>query len=194
MGVFFFDTETSGIFKRGQTYVDQDVPRLLEISGILDDDERNTVGSFTFLVPYSGDVPVEAERVHKISGERTRTFGVSLPTVLSATLACIKNADRVVAHNLEYDYKMLQVEFNTIGRVDVLTHAFENKGFCTMQATTNILKIPSPWGRGYKWPKLMEAYIALINPEGFDGAHGAKADASAVREIYYHLLDNNHIS
>ncbi len=34
-----------------------------------------------------------------------------------------------------------------------------------------------------KWPKLQEAYKALVNSDGFTGAHSADADAKACLEI-----------
>ena len=54
--------------------------------------------------------------------------------------------------------------------------------FCTMRAMTNVVKIPSP--RGYKWPKLSEAYRFLFNRD-LEGAHDAMADVRACAEIYF---------
>jgi hypothetical protein len=53
--------------------------------------------------------------------------------------------------------------------------------FCTMKSLTNYLKLPSTRG-GYKWPKLSEAYAALLNKE-LVGAHDAMVDVSGLCEI-----------
>ena len=57
--------------------------------------------------------------------------------------------------------------------------------FCTMLNTVEIVKIPGR--KGYKWPKLDEAYRILVDPDGFEGAHDALADVKACRKVFYNL-------
>lgn len=193
MPFLFYDTETTGLPRKGGHYSDPDAPRVLQLSGIVDDDERKTVGHFEFLLNYDGEVPDGAYNVHKISAVACQSFGVPAPAALSIFLSCVRNTNLVIAHNEIYDRGLMLTEFHKLQKAHILEEALQGKTFCTKEATTPILKIPSPWGRGYKWPTLTEAYCYLVDPQGFEGAHGAKADATAVRAIFYSLLDNNHI-
>ena len=71
----------------------------------------------------------------------------------------------------------------------ILKIAYARKGYkvdwlsklpqvCTMKSSVD------PGGpRGRKWPKLQEAYKALVNSDGFAGAHSADADAKACLDI-----------
>ncbi len=51
---------------------------------------------------------------------------------------------------------------------------------------TDILKIPSRKGSGYKWPKLEELHNFLFK-EGFDGAHDALNDVMATSKCYFEM-------
>ena len=67
------------------------------------------------------------------------------------------------------------------------------KRICTMQASTDVLKLPGKFAGKHKWPTLDEAYRHLVDPAGFDGAHDALVDTKACAEVLWKLEDAGHI-
>ena len=136
-----------------------------------------------------GEVPTGAFGVHGISKKIYEEFGVSSVTALGAFHGLAQRCDVLVAHNFAYDIKLLKIAYARLDKLEKFTSEIQSKpNFCTMNATTDLVKIPAPYGRGgYKWPKLDEAYRVLVNPEGFSGAHNAMADTFACRAVYYSL-------
>ena len=56
-----------------------------------------------------------------------------------------------------------------------------------MILSTNICKIPSPKGKGYKWPKVQEAYDFLFGETAYVEEHRGADDAYHEADIVYEL-------
>ena len=56
-----------------------------------------------------------------------------------------------------------------------------------MKLSTDICKIPSPRGRGYKWPNVEEAYKFFTVKTDFIEKHRGADDALHEAEIIHHL-------
>lgn len=190
MSILFLDTETTGFVQKGADLLDPRQPYCLELGARLDDDEGNMVGELDLLLNY-GDISISegAYNVHHISADMIKTFGVPPIVAFGAFNALAKQADLLVGHNIAYDMDICKIGFARLSQLDSFTQNIQSvRTFCTMQATTNICKIPKPGGgAGYKWPKLDEAYSILIDSAGFENAHRAKYDMLASREIFYSL-------
>jgi DNA polymerase III epsilon subunit-like protein len=79
---------------------------------------------------------------------------------------------------------IMQVEFTRLKRP--IEEIIIKPVICTMKKATPILKLPKKNNYGkdpYKWPTLDETYRALVNPDGFGGAHRALNDVVACRQI-----------
>jgi len=70
----------------------------------------------------------------------------------------------------------------------------ENRGFvfpkklpCPMKLSTDICKIPSKRGSGYKWPKVQEAYDFFFGKTDYIEKHRGADDAFHEAEIVYEL-------
>lgn len=70
----------------------------------------------------------------------------------------------------------------------------ENRGFvfpkklpCPMKLSTDICKIPSPKGFGFKWPKVEEAHKHFFGEVGYIEKHRGADDAFHEAEIVYEL-------
>ena len=186
----FFDTETTG-FPQDKLPLDHPgQPHIIQIAAILDDENCNIKASMNMIINADcGPVPEGAYNVHKISEEIYKKFGVSCLVALALFNNLVQRTDVIVAHNISFDLKLLKTAYARMGKLERFTSDIQSKPqFCTMLATTDIVKIPSPRGRGgYKWPKLDEAYRVLVNPSGFAGAHDAFEDVKACREVFYSL-------
>ena len=183
----FFDTETTGFPNNKAPIDDPNQPHVVQLAVMLDGEGKKTFSAINLIINAGcGEVPEGAFKVHGISKAIYEKFGVSYITALAAFHGLVEKADILIGHNIEYDMKMLKIAYARLGKAGKFASEVASKSqFCTMQSTTNIVKIPK--GGGYKWPKLQEAYKALIDPGGFEGAHDALADVKACREIFYML-------
>jgi len=183
-----FDTETTGLPAKGQYQNPShaQTPKLVEIAAVLFNAEGTELDSYTAIVkPYGFDIPVQASNVHKITTERAQQEGQDLEVVYSTFLNLVKQAQYLVAHNAQYDKLVLD-------RVDIDLKSFPpftegKKILCTKELTTNICRLPSPYGRGFKWPSLQEAHRHFFDCE-FEDAHSALADVRATGRVLFELI------
>jgi DNA polymerase III subunit epsilon len=192
MKPLFFDTETTGFpLKNNSELTHPDQPHLLQLGIRLDNGEKELKAQINILVD-NGDiiVPDAAFNVHGISSEIAQSHGITLTAALRTFHSLIEKADVIIAHNLAFDLKILRIGYARINQLNLFTEKVLTKAsFCTMEAATNICKIPISYGNGssYKWPTLDESYRTLVNEEGFIGAHDAMVDVNACRDVFYAL-------
>lgn len=179
----YFDTETTGFPQKPNT-PDEACPHIVQLAAILVDDAEGEVASMNVIVrPEGWTVPKEAADVHGITTEKAEAFGIPIKVALATFSNLVRVSEQVVAHNFEFDRKLVAYEVDRLGRI----HRIEEKPqFCTMLATVDLCKLPGRYGK-FKWPKLMEAHEILLG-EGFDGAHDALADVRACQRLHAYLL------
>lgn len=175
MRYLFFDTETAGF--KGP---------ILQLAWILTDEngevleQRNTLINHT--IEY--EINEKAFEVHGISKEICEADGVDPFGEVLHLLAQMGRADKIIAHNLAFDWDMVAKDRTRYSITDPMPA--HEKVICTMKSTTDICKIPHTNGRGYKWPKLQELHNHLFG-EDFDGAHDALADVKATARCFFEL-------
>ncbi len=172
-----FDTETTGI----------DAPRLVELGAVLMEDERERACVSLIVRPGDYDeIPEAAARVHGITTVTALACGVPLIVAISTLTNLWAVASVRVAHNLEFDDKVIAAAMASLGRTSTLPRP---PGVCTKELAAPILNLP-PTERmcaaGYDKPKppsLREAYQHFFG-EDPPGAHSALADARAAARVY----------
>lgn len=183
--ILFFDTETTGKldFKADMTAVEQ--PNLVQIAALLQDVERRMVGQINFIIkPQGWVITAEVAAIHGITNDRAILYGVPIKTALSAFNSFCENASILVAHNLQFDYRIMTTAYFRAG---IQNPMFFLEKFCTMTAATDICKLPGNYGK-YKWPKLSEAHRHFFGSD-FEGAHDAMNDVNAMIKVYWQLRD-----
>jgi DNA polymerase III epsilon subunit-like protein len=181
----FFDTETTGLPKNYQAPLDDfsNWPRIVQISWSLYDDEGNHWESQNYIIKPNGFViPDEVAKIHRITQERALKEGVELTAALAHFLRDVQSASYLVAHNIDFDEKIIGAE---LLRENMTNYLAEVKKICTMKSSVQFCKIPSPRG-GYKWPNLTELYQRLF-ATGFSDAHDAVYDVKACAECFFEL-------
>lgn len=187
------DTETSGLPKKYLSVDHPEQPYLVELGAILADEENDKeIASISLLVKPDGWViPDEAARVHGITTERATAAGVPALVALSALTHLWAQADALIAYNLPFDLRILNIAMARLGRASLLPRPA--RSVCVMEMATPVVNLP-PTERmlaaGFNRPKsptLMEAHEALFG-ERFDGAHGALVDARQALKLYRKLL------
>ena len=182
--LLFFDTETTGLPKNWNapcTDIDN-WPRLVQISWIIYDKIGNLIKEKNYIIKPKGfTIPIESTLIHKITNEIAIIDGTDIETVLIEFENDMKQIKLLVAHNINFDEKILGAEFhrnyhrNPIDKIEK---------FCTMNSTKNICKISGTYG--YKFPKLQELHQYLFNEE-FSGAHNSLIDIKYTAKCYWEL-------
>jgi len=176
-----FDTETTGKadFKKPPEHPCQ--PRIVQLGAILFDELEHVRAEVNLIVKPGGfNIPTEATNIHGITDVVAEQYGMNEKAVLQLFLGMCRKAKTLVAHNIKFDSIV-------IGRalaIHGMTYELPPNTFCTMEATTDILRLPGPYG--YKWPKLTEAYFHCFKKE-MTGAHDAMADVRGCAEVYFWL-------
>lgn len=180
----FFDTETTGLPKKWKASVSDlnNWPRLVQIAWQQYDGQGKKITEKDYIIKPDGfTIPHEASRIHGISTERANNEGVDLDKVLEEFMQLIDESNVLVAHNMDFDEKIIGAEFLREGKKSGLFHT---ERLCTMKASTDYCKLPGNYG--FKWPKLSELHIKLFN-EDFEEAHNAAVDITACAKCFWEL-------
>lgn len=136
-------------------------------------------------LPEGLEIHPKAQEVHGISAERSRQFGAS-PDFVSGILAdWMDAADMLVAHNINFDRKIVAHMFHQSGVDPKIVN--KPRHFCTMEYLKPIMQMTPRYYGDWKMPKLIEAYRYLFQRD-FDGpAHDASVDSLACADIYFEI-------
>ncbi len=184
--ILVYDTETTGLpdFKKQAT--DPDQPHIVQLGAVLYDERRKVVSEINLLIkPDDWVISPETTAIHGITQERAIKYGLKLATAIRLFLAFCDRAELLVAHNYDFDEKMVRRELHHIGDSPAAEAFRSRANHCTMKQATPICKLPSARG-GYKWPKLQEVHQHLFGT-GFEDAHDAMADVRACARVYFEL-------
>lgn len=185
-----FDTETSGLPRDWSAPVTDiaNWPRLVQIAWLCCDDSGAEVASREYTIkPVGFVITRQASDVHGITTKRALAEGVDLQPVLEEFSEAVTAADMVVAHNVDFDTKIVGAELIRAGMQNVFTGKTLR---CTMRESTDYCRLPGR--RGYKWPTLTELHEILFG-EDFEGTHGALADARAAMFCFVKLREQRSI-
>lgn len=181
MTTLIFDTETNGLPKGNRQ------PALIQIAGKLIEYDK-VIRAISFFVKlkcedhpeWNFTIPEEKFFLDQgYTDSWVNRVGVKPKTAVMAFYNLLRQADRLVAHNMRFDFPVMLA---SLERLDLPTsRLLQTPKFCTMLTLTPILQLPGK--RGYKWPRLDEAYKRLVNPDGFQGAHEALSDVTATQEV-----------
>ncbi len=126
-------------------------------------------------------IPKDAEEIHGISTALAKRTGVRIAKALDAFIEALSKASVVVAHNFEFDDKVLGAEFYRRGIRDPFRLKIK---VCTMTAATEYCALPGQYG--FKWPKLAELHYELFGKRVKE-AHDAAADVATCSKCFFEL-------
>lgn len=185
----FFDVETTGLPARGATCYDLRAysnARIVSIAWVLRS-KSEVMSQHYSIIRQETDSEVGASFIHGINRSMTQTFGKELSCVLKDFASDMALSETVVAHNLEFDSKVVGSELYRLGE-DPSTF-LKHKSHCTMKSNTDLVKATFENSRSYKWPKLSELYHFCFHRD-MKGAHNALADVENTADCYYFVRDN----
>lgn len=195
-----FDTETSGFPSKALLPTSHAQARVIQLAALLYDEKWNELRRlYTLIKPPFDDFKIAdgAFAAHGIRIEQCKTDGRDGFDVIKEFMEMFEQADYVIAHNLSFDSNMIDIELGNVAN-PALRSAMQDAWdladcYCTMELTTDILKLPfntkgRHFGTKYKWPKLHEAYSYFFHKE-LTGQHDSFNDCKATAELFKHLLE-----
>lgn len=182
-----FDTETTGKANFKRPVNDPIQPRILQFACILAEG-NNVLSKLSCLIEPEVATSAEAEGIHGITRAMLDSCAIPFSSIIPTLRSMVGVCDNLVAHNLSFDFFMLQVMHFNSNTPSTFWKA--PKHICTMKTATPILKLHSPWG-GYKWPRLEEAYLHFMGVPFKRGNHDALEDTLACWEVLKKLREQN---
>jgi len=184
--ILFFDTETSGLWRRDLREDHNDQPHLVSLAAQMCDNNEKIVHQISFVFsPGFFNIPKEASDVHGISQEYAEEVGLNTKRSLEVFKEMIEKCDTLVAHNTAFDLQIIDRSFKFFG-----LHWKKPKNiYCTMMMAKDILKLPGEY-KDYKYPKLRESFEHFFHTSQQE-YHDALLDVNLCREIYFHMLRQN---
>jgi len=195
-----FDTETSGLCPKYPTQDISKYPYITQLSFILYDSKEGTViRHFNSYIKQTveHDYTSTAFQMTKITKEMCDN-GVPIAKALAEFYNCYLLCGTLVAHNLQFDKKMIQLEmlrnYNlerqkpemSVMFNDTFNELFSIKTYCTMNGGKDITSIFITDKHGNRWkknPKLSELYEKLFS-EKPENLHNSLVDTIVCLKCY----------
>lgn len=187
MTYLFIDTETTGLPKKHGELIQDNQARICQIAMILTDKKGVVLNQHASLIkPKDWIIGDIASGIHGFTNEDCEKYGLSMIGVYVLFERLAAMADIIVAHNVTFDKKLMQIEAAYGGR-----NFIENKWYCTMENSTHILDLP-PTERMLEFginkpknPNLNEALKFFCGREMREDAHNAIYDTEACRDVFF---------
>lgn len=187
------DTETSGLPKSGHA-IQPGQARICQIAMMLVTDTGKNVAQFSTMIrPDGWVINPEASKIHGLTTEDCARHGVPMSMALYFFDAWANQAQQVVAHNIDFDWRLMWIE-----HMYAAQRFTDKRWFCTMENTRDIVKCPPTEamlraGRtGFKSPNLGESFRHFYNKElDKSKQHDALYDVRACLSVYQALKRHN---
>lgn len=214
--ILVFDVETSGLLpkKDNKSNVNhiqiEEYPHILQLSYAKYDIVTNTLlETYDTYIKVKKDVEI-SQTITDLTGITRKDIlrGINIIDALSKFYEAYITSDVIVAHNNEFDIKMILIEIER-NRIEILKKSPECmtifnptyeelngvEHYCTMRKGTiiaNIIVESKIQGRPptLKWPRLNELYGKLFDNETVKGLHNAMVDVLVCLRCYMKMRHN----
>ncbi|MEL6719037.1 MAG: 3'-5' exonuclease [Bacteroidota bacterium] len=180
MNYLFFDTETNSKY--------QTSARLIHLAFIKTDETGKELQRFSELVRPMG-FQIDNSEIHGITQEVALKNGVSAQFAIHEFMAALANCSLLVAHNIDYDKKVVFNELKALGLIKTHFNTLYNvPTLCTMQSSTAYCDIRDGGRERPKFPRLSELYKKLFDKE-YPQNHHALTDVEAAMHCFFELKE-----
>ena len=108
--VLIFDTETTGLIPKHTTVL-ADWPHIVQLSCIfINLDKLDEMFVDNFIINPGVLIPKESADIHGITNEIAEDKGINIQGALLSFAYFLENADIIVAHNLNFDKRIIETE------------------------------------------------------------------------------------
>ena len=198
MKILVFDTETTGLPERtgGKYPLINDVnkwPYIIQLSYILYDlNLKKMLDCQDHIIKLPSNVIIseESTNIHGINRSLCNRKGISINYALEDFNNALNKADCIVAHNMSFDKRLIQVETFRAGNKDNFNQKSE---YCTMKNNINFCAIERIGRNGdkyFKYPTLSELYKKMFHiiPKG---THDSMVDVLLCLRCYCKKIDGS---
>jgi len=204
--ILVFDVETTGLLPNktrgkasGNEVPIESYPYIIQLSFVLYDIIESTAvityNSY-IKIPENIEIPDRVSELTGINKQVCNENGKDIIEVIDKFYEAYMSAEVIVAHNIEFDEKMISIELQR-NRQEFLNKApycftifsktYETlKGiqrYCTMKNGTELCAITVESKTTKKWPKLSELHQKLFDVVP-DGLHNSMVDVNACLKCY----------
>lgn len=190
MRVLVFDTETTGLppsrYPPSESTISK-WPYVVQLSFVIyDTSNKKTLCEHDYIIslPKGVEIPEKAKEIHGISSSISKNRGYSMASILEIFTLCVNQCQCVVAHNIDFDLNMIDVECKRHNQANPFSS--EKIYYCTMNKTTKLCNIlreyrnPGPNGdvrleTFVKKPTLTELHYHLFQSKP-TGVHNSMID------------------
>jgi len=158
----FIDIETTGLPESDRISNENlDLwPNIIQMSWIVTDSNGKILKQEDYLVTqHNFKFDNFTNRIHKHKIAKSKTHGTHIRKILSRIDSDFKKVQVIIGHNIEFDLKMLKVEYLRNGFKE---NFLDKIHFCTMINTIRFCEFKNENG-GFKFPKLSELNMKLFN-------------------------------
>lgn len=185
----FLDTEASGLPKSWDLpYTAKgNWPFCVQIAWVIyTKDGQEVKQQNHFIQEAEITITKSAAKIHGITKVFLEATGQSRTEVMKMLSDdVIKYQPLVIGHFMEFDFKMISVDFY---RTEIENPVKKEMTFCTMLATTHLIKNPA-----LKFFRLGELYEMLFNAT-LNNQHDALIDAKATAKSFFELIKRGEIT
>lgn len=208
MKLLVFDTETTGLPPKSKTLKNEELhlwPYIVQFSYIVYDTETHRI------IKVKDDIihiPIvmceEVMDIHGITNEVASASTSHIEDSLKEFYNDFQGVDRVIAHNFQFDWNMIQIELMRlivrekpnnegdlyISILKIIQELPTEKIYCTMTNSTALcdLKMRSKFGKEFvKFPKLSELHYCLFRVIPCN-LHNSLNDVVICLRCYYKLV------
>ena len=190
MKILVFDTETNGLPKNNfeSVFNVENYPYIMQLSYILYDDEKLEIIKSGNNYINNVEIKEDSFKINKITKELIDN-GKNIKLILEDFIQTIKNSDILVAHNYNFDKKIIMVECVRNYLFYKFNYLLKQKQYyCTMKNSRDLCKIPNS-NNGYKLPKLIELHKYLFDEEIIsDNLHNSLIDCIFTLKCYIKII------
>lgn len=200
MKYLYLDCETNGLpanYKAPFTNV-SNWPHAVQITFQLKENGKLIQHSNNIIKPRTNMIWCEetAKKFHGISRAIAERDGRDILEVLTELRDCISNVDVVIAHNIAFDKTILLAEAQRLYLEKRIAEPGDKwlwpsnvASLCTMESTTDIVKMP-PFKNGkWKWPRLEELHNFLFETNFDKPLHDSNNDVECLVKCHEELMN-----
>ena len=193
------DFETTGIFDGGNPQ------RAIQLAWLCMTNEYKIITTKSMYISGHNEINVDFHK--NLTCDFINTYGNDLSFVISSLLDDLQRVMHhdgvIVAHNIEFDFKVLVNEIQKANLTNQLTEDIINyfgnpvHQYCTMKNSTELCRLPRNMVNststkkqvmGYKYPKLIELFQFLFNKDPKIPLHDAWNDVHVTTECLIKLI------
>jgi len=199
MYVLTFDTETTGLPKSRNASIEDSSqwPYIVQLTFMLYNTETRKMEMLEddiIKMENGVEIPKESSEIHKITPEISENQGIHIKDAIIKFTVAIEKANILVAHNIEFDKKIIQAECHRLGYQNV----FNERNYIyydTMLFGTHITKLTRVTKYNKlvsKYPKLIELHEKLFESQP-KNLHNSLVDVFACFRCFYKMYFNKDV-